>query len=38
VRVPAAKTPELDRKLMREKGRQLAESYIEAPPLRAAAE
>src|SRR5262249_34865956 len=38
VRVPAAKTPELDKKLMRETGRRLAESYIQAPPLAAAAE
>lgn len=38
VRVPPAKTPELDRKLMRETGRRLAQGYIEAPPLRAAAE
>jgi hypothetical protein len=38
VRVPAAKTPELDKKLMRETGRRLAESYIAAPPLPAAAE
>jgi len=38
VRVPPAKTPELDKKLMRETGRQLAESYIAAPPLLAAAE
>jgi phenylpropionate dioxygenase-like ring-hydroxylating dioxygenase large terminal subunit len=38
VRVPAAKTPELDKKLMRETGRRLAESYIAAPPLLAAAE
>lgn len=38
VRVPPAKTPELDRKLLRETGRRLAQSYIEAPPLMAAAE
>jgi phenylpropionate dioxygenase-like ring-hydroxylating dioxygenase large terminal subunit len=38
VRAPAAKTPELDKKLMRETGRRLAESYIQAPPLAAAAE
>jgi hypothetical protein len=36
VRVPAAKTPELDKKLMRATGRRLAEGYIEAPPLMAA--
>jgi hypothetical protein len=38
VHVPAAKTPELDKKLMRETGRRLAEGYIAAPPLLAAAE
>ncbi len=38
VRVPPAKTPELDKKLLRETGRRLAQSYIEAPPLMAAAE
>jgi hypothetical protein len=38
VRVPPAKTPELDKKLLRETGRRLAEGYIEAPPLMAAAE
>ena len=38
VRVPPAKTPELDKKLMRETGRRLAEGYIAAPPLLAAAE
>jgi hypothetical protein len=37
-RVPPAKTPELDKKLMRETGRRLAEGYIAAPPLMAAAE
>jgi nitrite reductase/ring-hydroxylating ferredoxin subunit len=35
---PAAKTPELDRKLLRETGRRLAEGYIAAPPLLAAAD
>ena len=38
VRVPPAKTPELDKKLMRDTGRRLAEAYIEQPPLMAAAE
>ncbi|HLY89568.1 MAG TPA: aromatic ring-hydroxylating dioxygenase subunit alpha [Acetobacteraceae bacterium] len=38
VRVPPAKTAELDKKLLRETGRRLAEGYIEAPPLLAAAE
>jgi hypothetical protein len=38
VRVPPAKTPELDKKLLRETGRGLAEGYIAAPPLLAAAE
>jgi hypothetical protein len=38
VRVPPAKTPELDKKLMRETGRRLAQGYIAAPPLLAAAE
>jgi len=36
--VPPAKTLELDKKLMRETGRRLAEGYIAAPPLLAAAE
>jgi hypothetical protein len=34
---PPAKTPELDKKLVRETGRRLAQSYLEAPPLMAAA-
>ena len=38
VRVPPAKTPEADKKLMREIGRRLARGYIETPPLLAAAE
>jgi hypothetical protein len=38
VPVPPAKTTELDKKLLRETGRRLAQSYIEAPPLMAAAE
>ncbi len=38
VAVPPAKTPELDKKLLRETGRRLAQGYIEAPPLMAAAE
>jgi phenylpropionate dioxygenase-like ring-hydroxylating dioxygenase large terminal subunit len=38
VRVPPARTAELDTKLLRETGRRLAESYIEVPPLMAAAE
>jgi phenylpropionate dioxygenase-like ring-hydroxylating dioxygenase large terminal subunit len=38
VQVPPAKTPEQDRKLLRETGRRLAQGYIEAPPLMAAAE
>ena len=38
VRMPPAKTPEADKKLMREIGRRLARGYIEAPPLLAAAE
>ncbi|HEX5318802.1 MAG TPA: aromatic ring-hydroxylating dioxygenase subunit alpha [Stellaceae bacterium] len=33
VRVPPAKTEELDKKLMRETGRRLARSYIQQPPL-----
>jgi hypothetical protein len=38
VRIPPAKTAELDKKLMRETGRRLAQGYIQAPPLLAAAE
>jgi hypothetical protein len=38
VHAPAATTPELDKKLLRETGRRLAERYIEAPPLMAATE
>jgi phenylpropionate dioxygenase-like ring-hydroxylating dioxygenase large terminal subunit len=38
VRVPPAETPELDRQLLRETGRRLAQGYIEAPPLMVAAE
>jgi phenylpropionate dioxygenase-like ring-hydroxylating dioxygenase large terminal subunit len=38
VRVPPAKTAELDKKLLRETGWRLAEGYIAAPPLMAAAE
>jgi len=38
VHVPPAKTPEQDRKLLRETGRRLARGYIEAPPLKVAAE
>jgi len=38
VRVPPAKTPELDKRLLRETGRRLAQNYIEAPPLLVAAE
>jgi len=38
VRVPPAKTTELDKKLLRETGRRLADGYIAAPPLMAAAE
>ena len=38
VRVPPAKTAELDKKLLRETGRRLAQGYIAAPPLMAAAE
>jgi len=38
VRVPSAATPELDRQLLRETGRRLAQGYIQAPPLMAAAE
>ncbi len=38
VRVPPAKTEELDKKLMRETGRRLARRYIDAPPLMMAAE
>ena len=37
VRVPPANTPELDKQLLRETGRRLAQSYLEAPPLIAAA-
>jgi hypothetical protein len=36
VRVPPAKTPELDKKLMRATGRRLADGYLEEPPLLAA--
>jgi len=36
--VPQANTPELDKQLLRETGRRLAQSYLEAPPLIAAAE
>jgi len=38
LRIPPAKTPELDKRLMRETGRRLAASYIAEPPLLAAAE
>jgi nitrite reductase/ring-hydroxylating ferredoxin subunit len=38
VRVPPAKTLELDKKLLRDTGRRLAQGYIEAPPLMAAAD
>jgi len=38
VRVPPAKNAELDKKLLRETGRRLADGYIAAPPLMAAAE
>src|SRR5215472_9146220 len=38
VRIPPAKTPELDKKLLRATGRRLAEINIAAPPLLAAAE
>jgi hypothetical protein len=38
VRVPPANSPELDKRLLRETGRRLAQGYIEAPPLMAAAE
>ena len=38
VRIPPANTPDLDKKLMRETGRRLAQGYIAAPPLLAAAE
>ncbi|MFL5287918.1 MAG: Rieske 2Fe-2S domain-containing protein [Rhodopila sp.] len=38
VQVPPAKTPEQDRKLLRETGRRLARGYIETPPLKVAAE
>jgi len=38
VRVPPAKTPEQDKKLLRETGLRLARGYIDAPPLVAAAE
>ena len=33
VRVPPAATPALDKRLMRDTGRQLAEDYLENPPL-----
>jgi phenylpropionate dioxygenase-like ring-hydroxylating dioxygenase large terminal subunit len=33
VRDPPATTPELDKKLLRETGRRLAQNYLEAPPL-----
>jgi phenylpropionate dioxygenase-like ring-hydroxylating dioxygenase large terminal subunit len=35
VRVPPAANPEMDRQLLRETGRRLAERYLEAPPLMA---
>ena len=38
VRIPAAKTAEADKRLMRETGRRLARGYIDTPPLLAAAE
>ncbi|HZU88651.1 MAG TPA: aromatic ring-hydroxylating dioxygenase subunit alpha [Stellaceae bacterium] len=37
VRVPPAATPALDKELLRETGRRLAESYLENPPLMAGA-
>jgi hypothetical protein len=33
VRVPPAETPAMDKQLMRETGRRLAESYLRDPPL-----
>jgi hypothetical protein len=38
VRVPPAKTPALDKQLMRATGRRLAEGYLKQPPLLDAAE
>jgi hypothetical protein len=38
VRIPPATVPDLDKNLMRETGRRLAQGYIAAPPLLAAAE
>ena len=38
VRIAPAETPALDKQLMRETGRQLAEGYLKQPPLLAAAE
>jgi hypothetical protein len=38
VHVPPAKTPALDKQLLRATGRELAESYLKQPPLLAAAE
>jgi hypothetical protein len=38
VRIPPAKTPALDKQLMRETSRRLAEGYLKQPPLLAAAE
>jgi hypothetical protein len=38
VRDPRVQTPDLDKLLLRETGRRLAQSYLEAPPLMAAAE
>lgn len=36
VRIPPARSAELDKKLLRETGRRLAEGYIQEPPLLAA--
>lgn len=38
VRVPPAVSPERDKQLLRQTGRRLAQGYIKAPPLAAAAE
>ena len=35
IRIPPAETPAMDKKLMLETGRRLAESYLKEPPLTA---
>ena len=38
IRLPPARTPELDKRMMRDTGMRLAQGYLSAPPLMEAAE